>query len=426
LDAGEISRSDAARLAQYVEHEGCPEAKALLDLRLLEPRHLFLALKQQLRSRLIECFGWAEGAFTIEAGDAPGEEAEPFRADLYPLLQEGIEAHWSSERILGDLTPHMNQLAKRGALASRIRGRLRSDAAVAAFLDALDGSRTLWKALQSATTPRALAAAWLLDAIQAIEYTAAPDGEVPLDFEIVFGDDAEDDLEDRAARAEAASRASAQGGSRGPAGAALRRHIAEKFARLEELDHYALLDVPAGANAAAIKRAYLKAAKYYHPDALARLQIESEVRDQANKVFARIGKAYAVLSSPDRGRYDASLAGDEPGIDAEQIATAETLYRKGEILLKLGNFKGAIEFLAPAVEIYPEEADYQNALGWALYKKHPSEPERAKVHLERAAELSRDDGTVLFRLGFVLRSLGESGAAADLLARARETKPGAG
>ena len=96
-------------------------------------------------------------------------------------------------------------------------------------------------------------------------------------------------------------------------------------------------------------------------------------------VFAQIGKAYSVLNVQEqRRRYDAFLAGEDPEIDAEQIATAETLYRKGEILLKLGNFKGAVEFLEPAVEIYPQEADYQHALGWALYKQLPSEPARAK------------------------------------------------
>jgi Flp pilus assembly protein TadD len=110
-------------------------------------------------------------------------------------------------------------------------------------------------------------------------------------------------------------------------------------------------------------------------------------------------------------------------MNAEQIAAAETLYRKGEILLKQGNFRGAIEFLQPAVEIYPEEGDYRHALGWALYKKMPSEPEIAKAHLERAAEISPRDGVVLFRLGVVLRSLGESATAEKLMAEARSLDP---
>jgi len=190
------------------------------------------------------------------------------------------------------------------------------------------------------------------------------------------------------------------------------------------LDHYALLGVDQHSGANAFKRAYLAAAKDYHPDALARLHIDGEVRAQVNAVFAAIGRAYAVLNNADRRReYDASLQGDELGLDAEQIATAETLFRKGEILLRLGNFRGALEFLQPAVDIYPQEADYQNALGWALYKQMPSDPAAARTHLEAALELASEDATIQFRLSVVLRALGESDEAAERLARAKQLNP---
>jgi tetratricopeptide (TPR) repeat protein len=434
MDAGKISRSDYSRVVEHVEREGCKEGKALLDLELIEPRELFLALKEQVRTRLIECFGWAHGTFTIEPGDAPPEETQPFRADIYPLLQEGIETHWSSDRILTDLGPHMDQVAKRTALVSRIQHRLHSDAAVESFIDALDGTRTLWKALQCATTPRAMAAAWVLDAIRAMEYGegAAADGtaedpELP-ELEIVFGDSGEEAVRVVASSAAPAADASPQtqdgGRPEHPEAAALCREIAERYSRLGEFDHYALLGVDHRADGETIKRAYLAAAKDYHPDALASLRIEGAARDHANRVFAEIGRAYTVLIDPLRRReYDASLATADIGTDAEQIATAETLYRKGEILLRQGNFKGAIEFLQPAVDIYGEEADYQNALGWAVYKKMPSEPERAKIHLERAVKLAPQNAGFLFRLGVVLRSLGETVASQELLARAKQLDP---
>ena len=146
--------------------------------------------------------------------------------------------------------------------------------------------------------------------------------------------------------------------------------------------------------------------------------------DQANKVFAEIGRAYAVLSNVERRReYDASLRGGELGLDAEQIATAETLFRKGEILLRQGNFRGALEFLKPAVDIYPQEADYQNALGWALYKRLPSDPAAARTHLEAALELASEDATVHFRLSVVLRALGEADEAGERLAKAKQLNP---
>ena len=48
------------------------------------------------------------------------------------------------------------------------------DAAVHDVLEALDGSRTLWKAAQTARSPRALGALWVLDAVGALAYSDAP------------------------------------------------------------------------------------------------------------------------------------------------------------------------------------------------------------------------------------------------------------
>jgi tetratricopeptide (TPR) repeat protein len=428
MDAGNISRSDYSRVVRHVERESCKEGKALLDLELIEPRGLFLALKEQVRRRLIECFGWAHGTFTIEPSDAPPEETQPFRTDIYPLLQEGVETHWSTDRILGDLEPHMNQYATRTALVSRIQHRLRSDEAVEAFIDALDGTLTLWKALQRATTPRAMAAAWLLDAIRAVDYRDAAAADDEPELEIVFtgaAGDAERGEESAAApAAESAPRTPAGGEAEDTATAALRREIAEKFSHLGEVDHYALVGVDGGSDANAIKSAYLAAAKIYHPDALARLHIEGEIREHANRVFAEIGKAYSVLSDPTKRReYDALLANDDLGVDADQITTAETLYRKGEILLRQGNFRGALEFLRPAVEIYPKECDYQSALGWVLHRKMPSEPELAKTHLEHAVNLDPNNAVALFRLSVVLRALGDTVASSTLLAKAKKLDP---
>jgi tetratricopeptide (TPR) repeat protein len=434
MDAGEISRGDYSRVIERVEKDGCKEGKALLELELIEARGLFVALKEQIRKRLLECFGWNRGGFRIEPGDPPPEETTPFRTELYGLLQEGIAAYWPSDRILAEFGEHMGQIARRNALVPRIEPLLNTDESTIAFIDALDGSRNLWQALQCASSPKSLAAAWVLHAFRAIEYAVPDESSASADelgsgdLEIYFGDLAQENsrAEERLkveADAES-SRESASNRSGSEAAMALRRSIAEKFEQIDVLDYYALLGVDQRSDASAFKRAYLAAAKDYHPDALARLGIDGEVRAQANTVFAAIGRAYAVLNNANRRReYDASLLGDELGLDGEQIATAETLFRKGEILLRLGNFRGALEFLQPAVDIYPQEADYQNALGWALYKQMPSDPAAARTHLEAALELASEDATIQFRLSVVLRSLGETDEAAKRLAKAKQLNP---
>jgi curved DNA-binding protein CbpA len=200
--------------------------------------------------------------------------------------------------------------------------------------------------------------------------------------------------------------------------------IQDKFARLDELDHYELLELSSSASTEEIRKAYLSAAKRYHPDALARAGVDAETRQNAGKVFGAIGTAHAVLSDPKRRRdYDVKLGSDDSDMDAERLAAAETNFRKAEILLRTGNFRGAVEYLKPAVTLWPEEPAYQAALGWALFKKAPPEPAEARSHLERAYELDPQDAQTLAWLATVLKAQGETVAATSLLNKARQIDP---
>src|SRR5688572_9745864 len=361
LDAGRISRDDYHRVSSHVAERKVKEGVALLELGVLDAKSLFLALKEQVRVRLLDCFGWPRGSYDIEREGTPPEGALPFRADLFALIQEGIETHWNADRVLSDLAPRMNQLAASNARLAQVRDRLRSDESVTALLGSLDGSRTLWNALQCARSPRALAAAWLLDAIHAVDYRAPgeplAEEEPAPEVEIVLTEVAP------AAAAEHAIHAKPVAPATAGMNEVLVLEVSQKYVALDELDFYALLGLARDAAPAAVRRAYLDAAKRYHPDALARAGLDRETREKAGRVFTAIGKAHAVLSDAKRRRsYDASLDSDETDLDAERLAAAETNFRKGEILMKQGNFRGAVDFLRPAVELWPEDATYQSAL----------------------------------------------------------------
>ena len=57
-------------------------------------------------------------------------------------------------------------------------------------------------------------------------------------------------------------------------------------------DYYAVLGVPRDADQDAIRRAYRKLARTYHPD----LNSDSDAEDR----FKELGEAYEVLSDPDK------------------------------------------------------------------------------------------------------------------------------
>jgi Flp pilus assembly protein TadD len=426
--AGTIAQEDCDRAISLVESKGCKEASALLELELIDPRGLVIALRDQVRIRILECISWPKGAFTLDAGSPPPEATNPFRIDVYEVLQAGIEAHWRADQVFLDLEPKIARFASTNDRFSSILERLESDDALAAFVQALDGPRAFWDVLQLATTPRSLAAAWVLDAAGALDYrieSEAADSKSPAEIEILFTDSANADSQQPTA-----NKSTPDLGSKPletEAAAALRSEITSRFEKLEDLDYYQLLSIDDEAKANAIKASYLQAAKRYHPDALAKAGLDDETRRQANNVFARISKAYSALSNKrQRAEYDAAQRSDEGPIDAARLANAESLYRKGEMLLRSGNFAGAIEFLRPAVELWPDESDYCSALGWALYRKLPSEPVLAREQLERAVELSPESATAIHRLSIAIRSMGEEEEANSLLGRARSIDPNIG
>ncbi|HVH07803.1 MAG TPA: DnaJ domain-containing protein, partial [Myxococcota bacterium] len=186
---------------------------------------------------------------------------------------------------------------------------------------------------------------------------------------------------------------------------------------------YELLGVARDAAPAAIRRAYVAAAKRFHPDAVARAGLP-ELRAAADAVFARIAEANNVLSDPQRRRdYEAVLDGGVEDIDTARLIQAESLFRKAEILLRGGNWAGALEFLRPCIGLWPEDATYQSSTGWALYKKSPSDPKTAREHLEKAIALDANDAISHFRLGMVLRALGDTANAEVALGRAKRLDP---
>ena len=89
----------------------------------------------------------------------------------------------------------------------------------------------------------------------------------------------------------------------------------------KERDHYEVLGVARNADEAAIKKAYRKQAKKYHPDRYS----DPKKKEQAEKLFVKVAKAYETLSDPEKRRmYD--LGGDEQVNEAEQRRRAQEAY----------------------------------------------------------------------------------------------------
>lgn len=421
--AGQIQGAERRKLEQFAIERECSQASAALALKLVDPAALYQAIRAEAKQQIAETFEWQSGAYQWGPAAPPPANAKPH--DVLSLIQTQLPRRWSSERLFAAVLTIAQAHADIAPRLRRVALKLgEAGPTAAAVVQRLDGTRPLGRILgEAAGDVLAASTLWTLwhagilrlgESRTAQTASTAVDG--GLEFELEIAPESAQTSAPGAAQPGALDAAAEA--ALDPETSALRDDIEALAANLGKLDYYAVLGLDAGANTLAIKKAYFKAAKRYHPDSLARKGLAG-LEDKAARVFGRVSEAFETLTDPDKkNAYDRGASG-EPEIDTARLAQAETSFRKGEILVKMGNFQGALEYLQPAVDLWPDEPAYQSALGWALYKQPASDMPRAREHLERAHRQAPDDPITMFRFGMVLRALGDSETATALIARAR-------
>jgi curved DNA-binding protein CbpA len=420
--SGGLDAAQKGRVADAMRERGSTELQALAALGSVAPRALLAALGEQLRRALLASLSWRSGSFTFEVRDAAGAApALPF--DLLAVLFEGTAAAWRPHEVLGVLGEQATRYPALVAGAST--PWLPKEGPARALLAAVDGRTAAYALLQAHPEPECAAALWLLADLGALAWADAPAAEAaPAPAGAPEGPRIEIVVRGGEAASAAASGADDRkaAAAKGGADEELRREIQDLHARFRSIPYWELLGVARDAGPKDVRRAYLSAAKRLHPDRLAQLGL-LDLKEAANEVFAEIARAHEVLADPEkRKQYETSLGGESDS-DAQRVAEAEASYVRGEQLMRAGNFRGALEFLERAVALWPDEADYQAALGWSLHRKTPPESERALEHFERAYALGTEQAVWWLRGSLVAKSIGNEKRGAELAARARSLDP---
>ncbi|HET7541296.1 MAG TPA: DnaJ domain-containing protein [Polyangiaceae bacterium] len=198
-----------------------------------------------------------------------------------------------------------------------------------------------------------------------------------------------------------------------PEQAAFKAEIRDRAAH-GAADYYELLGVSPDAQPAVVQAAFFQLAKKWHPDRLG--PDFADVRELANKVFARMSEAHQILSDPMRRKeYDElrknGAGGAEEQEQVQRVLRAATAFQKAEVLLKRNNTPAALEEARKALELDPSQADYIALLAWLEATQLNANLEEILARIEKAQRLEPNNTRIRWYRGSILKRLGKNGKA---------------
>ncbi len=202
-----------------------------------------------------------------------------------------------------------------------------------------------------------------------------------------------------------------------------RRRVLAMLRRLRTRDYYAVLGVEPGADRKAVKRAYFKLSKEFHPDRYYGKPV-GPFGDWLARVFQACSVAYETLTDPQRrAEYEAVRAGKVPAGGKRKPQTREEhaaqLFDQACALEVRGDVSDALRLFAAVVRQDPQYKYLRRAARCALGAKDlPIATEYAK----KAVELAKNDPSAHRLLADVHRAAGALDSAEDVLQRALSLK----
>jgi DnaJ domain/Tetratricopeptide repeat len=146
------------------------------------------------------------------------------------------------------------------------------------------------------------------------------------------------------------------------------RMLRTRLEKGKSLNHFQILGLSDKADAAAVKTAYFKLAKLYHPDTVPQ-DAPPELADLRAHAFSVVGEASRVLGDDQsRADYLESLkAGGGSSVDVRQVLAAEDTFHKGVAFIKARRFVEAVKTLDDAITLNPREGEFYAWRGYARF-----------------------------------------------------------
>jgi len=219
---------------------------------------------------------------------------------------------------------------------------------------------------------------------------------------------------------------------------AVLQQIEAKYQPALAADYFALLEVQESDGADALKSSFFKLARTFHPDVLARYDLDPRDLEKGRFVFKKLSEAYNTLTDATRRnvyvarvRAIAAAAAAAPqGADAADPAKAaepkrspdeeaEIFFHKAQILLRRGNAREAIDFMKRALSLRKDEPRYLLDLGWTIFNDGSmpvrERGEEARQYFEKVLERQHQNVQAMYYLSLYHKQRNEVERAYELL-----------
>jgi len=206
------------------------------------------------------------------------------------------------------------------------------------------------------------------------------------------------------------------------------KQLRNQAAGLKKQNLFQILGLAEKADGAAVKIAYFKLARVYHPDTVPPGAPE-ELSKLKSEIFAAIGEAYRRLSD-DKGRaeYLEDLkGGGGDKVDVQQLLLAEELFQKGCILVKARKFADAVKMLDDAIKANDKEGEFYAWRGYARFFTVKDDKAKARAEAQQdfnvALKLNERVGSLHYFMGQVCKLSGDAATALKHFKKALEYQP---
>jgi tetratricopeptide (TPR) repeat protein len=361
LDLNLITDEQLKACQREMASDGGFQGQILIRQGVIDAATMVRGLKAQMLIKLVDVFAMADAEYAfydrvnLLVGEGPDEV---FPLDPYPLLMAGMRSHGQKIR----MEPVLEAVKGRWIFFESIETlkRFRLNKREQEIGLALVGRPRTFDELMGPGK-------FNLQEVRAVLYVALITGEVKLLD--VAPDAARRSLPpDKRVPIDSVPPAPVPNVALTPEAKAHRERILAKASQLANQNYFEMLELPLGAPAEEVRKAFFKLAKLYHPDRAAAAEL-ADLKETLEYIFYNLSEAQTTLIDPEtREEYGAAISEGikrtsvmPPGAaeaEVREALEAEKLFQKAIVLMRRDQHAKALEFVDQARMINPDEGEY--------------------------------------------------------------------